>query len=348
MRKHFRYSRERKNPFLRLTAAGIPLLLMAMLLCQAAFATTYVITDGPRVYTYTAFTSDPQTVLEGAGVELDERDSYTADASAITINRAQSITVVYHGKASQVSSQGETVQQLLSRLDIEPEEEDVLSLPPETPVQDGMILRIDRVVRQQQTYTVTDIRKEIPCTADYLPAGTEDTLAAGHDGELLRTVEVTYTNGVETQRNILKEDVISPSAPRIVATGTGNPLPAFDPGAIPRIGPDTITLPTGEILTYTHTGKIRATAYTHTDKGCNTVTATGSTVHIGTVAVDPRYIPYGTRMFIMASDGSYVYGVAEAEDCGGDIIGDRVDLYLPTFEDCIAFGRRDCTVYFLG
>ena len=92
---------------------------------------------------------------------------------------------------------------------------------------------------------------------------------------------------------------------------------------------------------------VRATAYTHTDAGCTSTTATGSRVHRGTVAVDPRYIPYGTRMFIMASDGSYIYGLAEAEDCGGDIKGDRVDLYLPNYQECMAFGRRRCTVYFL-
>ena len=78
------------------------------------------------------------------------------------------------------------------------------------------------------------------------------------------------------------------------------------------------------------------------------ITATGTTVHWGTVAVDPRYIPYGTRMFIAASNGSYVYGIAEAEDCGGDIKGDRMDLYMPTYEQCMEFGRRVCTIYFLG
>ena len=53
-------------------------------------------------------------------------------------------------------------------------------------------------------------------------------------------------------------------------------------------------------------------------------------------------------MIIVASDGSYVYGIAEAEDCGGDIKGDRMDLYMPTYAQCIEFGRRTCTVYFLG
>ena len=74
---------------------------------------------------------------------------------------------------------------------------------------------------------------------------------------------------------------------------------------------------------------------------------TGTTVHKGTVAVDPRYIPYGTRMFIVSNDGAYVYGIAVAEDCGGDIKGDRMDLYFPTFDECIQFGRRVCTIYFL-
>ena len=45
--------------------------------------------------------------------------------------------------------------------------------------------------------------------------------------------------------------------------------------------------------------------------------------------------------------GAYVYGIAVAEDCGGDIKGDRMDLYFPTFNECIQFGRRVCTIYFL-
>ena len=85
----------------------------------------------------------------------------------------------------------------------------------------------------------------------------------------------------------------------------------------------------------------------YTDAGCDMTTYTGTTVHKGTVAVDPRYIPYGTRMFIVSNDGAYVYGISVAEDCGGDIKGDRMDLYFPTFDECIQFGRRVCTIYFL-
>ena len=80
----------------------------------------------------------------------------------------------------------------------------------------------------------------------------------------------------------------------------------------------------------------------------NDITATGSKVHKGVVAVDPDVIPYGTRMFIVANDGSYVYGLSTAEDCGGAIQNNRLDLYFDTADQCFQFGVRDCTVYFLG
>lgn len=348
MRKRFRYLRERKKALPRALILGLPGLLLAAAMSQAAFATTYVITDGGRTYSCTAFTDDPAQILDRAGLELDEYDSYTTGETTITINRAQSILLIYHGHESRISSDGETVGRLLRRLELELVPEDVLSVPEETETYDGMVLRIDRVLQKNQTYTVALPGTIRYCNADALPTGTETVLVSGRDGALRRTAEVTYINGIETRREITSETLITAPRDAIIATGSGAPIPPFDLHALPRIDSRTITLPTGEVLTYTHTADVRATAYTHTDEGCNNITATGSRVHIGTVAVDPRVIPYGTRMFIMASDGSYVYGIAEAEDCGGDIIGDRMDLYLPTYEDCIAFGRRVCTVYFLG
>ena len=82
--------------------------------------------------------------------------------------------------------------------------------------------------------------------------------------------------------------------------------------------------------------------------GCELITSTGTTVRSGTAAVDPRFIPYGTRMLIVSHDGERYYGIATAEDCGGAIKRDRMDLYFPTYQECIEFGRRRCTIYFLG
>ena len=88
-----------------------------------------------------------------------------------------------------------------------------------------------------------------------------------------------------------------------------------------------------------------ATAYTSGYGGADNCTATGTAVRKGVVAVDKNVIPLGTKMYIVSSDGSVVYGMATAEDTG--VRGNKVDLYYDTYQQCINFGRRSCTVYIL-
>ena len=64
------------------------------------------------------------------------------------------------------------------------------------------------------------------------------------------------------------------------------------------------------------------------------------------MAVDKNVIPLGTKMYIVAADGSVVYGTAVAADTG--VPGENiVDLYYDTYQQCINFGRRTCNVYIL-
>ena len=350
MRHAKRRATKRNHFFLRLSAILLPVILVVVGLSQTAFAKTYVITDGDRVVTYTTFATDPTEILGQAGMDLQEDDTYvTTGSTGITIRRAQTVYICYHGEWMEVSTPGETAGELLARMNLDVDGEDVLSHSLETPTFDGMELRVDRVVCQQETYTSTLEHETTYCTDATIPEGHREVLTQGRDGELRCTANVTYINGVETEREVLSQDVTIAPVTEIVAQGTGTAAEtAVDPEAMPIIGDGYITLPTGEVLTYTDTATVRATAYTHTDAGCDLITATGSTVHVGTVAVEPRYIPYGTRMFIVANDGSYIYGISEAEDCGGAIKGDRVDLYFPTYAECMAFGWRTCTIYFLG
>lgn len=342
----------RKVFLIRLYIVLLSLILVLALLAlisQAALAKTYVVTDGDRVVTYTTFASEPETVLEQLGLSLNQNDTYTTQAvegaAAITVRRAQKITVHYHGQTTLVTGFGETAGELLSRLGLDVTGEDVVSHGLEEETYDGMELRVDRPEILRQVYTAAIPHPVSRCSDPTLPVGTEAVLTPGTDGEMRCTAEITYLGGQEAGRQVLSETVTRQPVAEIIAVGTGS-APAISEK--PVIADGRITLPTGEVLTYTRTDTVRATAYTHTDRGCDTVTATGTRVHRGTAAVDPRFIPYGTRMFIVSSDGSYVYGIAAAEDCGGDIKGDRMDLYLPTHAQCTAFGRRVCTVYFLG
>ncbi len=352
MQKLKGYALKRKMLFLYAAVILIPAVFV-LLLSQPAFATnTYVITDGTRVITYTTTATDPETVLGEAGLELDENDTYTTQAklgsSEITIHRSQTIQIILYGSEMTVTSHGETVTELLQRLNIAIGEHDVVSRALTDLTYDGLKLRIDQVITQEQTYTSTIPHGTSYCNDATLPEGMEEVVAQGVDGEILYTAEVTYVNGTEVTREILSETMTIPAVEEVIALGTGQVAAETFSGDSPIITEDRIILPTGEVLTYTSCKEFLATAYTHTDPGCDMITATGTTVRIGTVAVDPRYIPYGTRMFIMTSDGSYIYGIAVAEDCGGAILGHRLDLYMPTYWDCIQFGKQDCMVYFLG
>ena len=112
-------------------------------------------------------------------------------------------------------------------------------------------------------------------------------------------------------------------------------------------GTGTLTTASGQELAYTQVLSCKATAYT-TQRQSWKKTATGTTARVGAIAVDPRVIPYGTRMFIVSADGSITYGVATAEDCGGNIKGNRIDLFFDTYNECISFGVRTCDVYLLA
>ena len=118
--------------------------------------------------------------------------------------------------------------------------------------------------------------------------------------------------------------------------------PEPEPEPQPQPGGNTITTPDGQVLSYVDVLTCDATAYC-----IHGYTASGTPSRYGAIAVDPRYIPLGTRMYIVTTDGSWVYGIATAEDTGGAIKGYIIDLFFDDYATCIQFGRRDCTVYVL-
>jgi 3D (Asp-Asp-Asp) domain-containing protein len=77
------------------------------------------------------------------------------------------------------------------------------------------------------------------------------------------------------------------------------------------------------------------------------ITASGTKVQPGTVAVDPDVIPLGTRLYIASTDGTPDYGFATALDTGSAIKGYRVDLFMENKEDALAYGIRQVKVYIL-
>lgn len=82
---------------------------------------------------------------------------------------------------------------------------------------------------------------------------------------------------------------------------------------------------------------VEATAYTYTGNP----TATGANPRKGLIAVDPKVIPLGSQVYVEG------YGYAVAADTGGDILGEKVDVFFPTFKECINWGRRPVRLFVL-
>ena len=71
---------------------------------------------------------------------------------------------------------------------------------------------------------------------------------------------------------------------------------------------------------------------------------------IGTIAVDPKEYPYGTKLYIRSSDGSFVYGYALASDTGGFVDGAvdvNVDLFYETYRESALNSLRTVDIYVL-
>ena len=80
-------------------------------------------------------------------------------------------------------------------------------------------------------------------------------------------------------------------------------------------------------------------AYAYTGDG---ITATGTVPKYGTIAVDPSVIPYGTKVYIKELDKVFT-----AEDCGGAIKGNTIDIFMTSEAACNNWGVKYITLQIL-
>lgn len=170
-----------------------------------------------------------------------------------------------------------------------------------------------------------------------LPAGYTNVIREGEVGEKSVTYKVKYQNGKEVSREVVSETLIKAPVDKIVEYGDTDVK-----------GTSTSDKAS---FSYKYVIECKATAYdlsAEENGGYAGQTATGVPLDKGVIAVDPRVIPLGSRVYIEALDGSWSYGYAVAADTGGAIKGKRVDLCYRTRSECIQFGVRNCRVYVLS
>ena len=263
----------------------------------------------------------------------------------VTLAAGQTVTVRRNGETQTVKSRKESISRLLERMDIVPSPLETVAVNLAGPgveiTVEEEIIYYDRVVEEVAFDTVRVANPE-------MKKGTEQVVQEGVNGVRTSIYEVVFSNGQQLSRQFV-EEVDSTAVDQIVEYGTAADATVNSKSTISSVsknsdGSGTLTLADGSTLDFSAAKSMTATAYTAGHGGVDKCTATGTSVRVGTVAVDKRVIPLGTKLYIVTNDG-IVYGTAVAEDTG--VKGNKVDLYFDTYQQCINFGRRGCTVYIL-
>ena len=110
---------------------------------------------------------------------------------------------------------------------------------------------------------------------------------------------------------------------------------------------ESIVRQNGKILYFNERGKLTSTGKSYKSNASaysgHSTTATGQKPKWGTIAVDPKVIPYGTKVYIPYFNKTFV-----ANDCGGAIKGTKIDIFMNSRKECYKFGRRNIEIIVLN
>lgn len=179
-----------------------------------------------------------------------------------------------------------------------------------TPSQE--ILPVTQPVKTQSRFTFklegiteTILKKTVYINDPETEAGIDKVLEEGEDGKRVKIFKITYFEGEEYDREITSTET-TPAKDKKILRGT-------------KIVWKTYSSSDGEVR-YWKKMRVYATHYDSHCLGCNEWTATGMRAGYGVIAVDPKVIPLGSRVYVPG------YGFAIAGDTGGAIKGNIIDL----------------------
>lgn len=282
------------------------------------------------VFTYEKTVGD---FLKKEGIVLKNKDLVSPSLDE-EINKDMKITISspksYHikdgNKTIIAEASGYTVADVLENLNIKINKLDRVSLPLDEIAKEGMEIKIDRVVVEN-----IENKIEIPFETESrenkdMFEGDKNVITKGEVGQKTESLKNTYVNGVLETTEVLKSEITKDPVKEVVEVGSKKAAAAPNGKNAKRV-----------IV-------MQATAY---DPSAGSKTAMGTRARVGAVAVDPRVIPLGSKLYIESMDGFASYGYATAEDTGGAIKGNRIDLFYNSNAEANRFGRRNVKVYVL-
>jgi uncharacterized protein YabE (DUF348 family) len=190
------------------------------------YVTATVVCDGnsKTVEVLGATVSD---ALDKAGVKLSKNDYVNYDLSLpvtdglnITVVRRLSVTLTVDGKTQSCKTKAKTVKEFLNEQNVKLGKNDVVVPKLSKKLKENSKVTVKRVT----TKKITKIEK-IKYTTQYvnsssLSAGTSKVTTKGVNGKKRVVYKVTYEDGKETSRKVIKETVIKEPVDEVVSQGT--------------------------------------------------------------------------------------------------------------------------------
>ena len=293
--------------------------------------------------------------IKKAGIKLKDGDKVTpgknvpvSEDTKVEIQRAFTVTLICDGRKQKIRTTACTVEEFLLTAGIRLGEEDIVTMKLSKKLTKDAKVQVKRVTYKQ-------IKK-----SEAIPFGTEveydDSMyeeqykikRKGKEGTKVNYYKGKYIDGECVSKELIKTEVKKEPESKIVVWGS---RPSLYGGNVAKRVISELTPPyridmdeNNRPIKYKKKIVGKATAYC-----TGTVTSTGRRAQPGVVAVDPREIPYGSKLYIVSSDNRYVYGYAIAGDTGGFIHNSTtvVDLYIRGYDACKQFGRRTVEIYVL-
>ncbi len=325
-------------------AVILSLFILLTILCFIAFRSdnnTFIVYNGDAKTVYNSELSTTADFINESGIVIGEDEYFdmpetvTGRSVEIYIRKKNVLTVKVDGEEKTLYAlNGQTVSDILSEHGITLGTDDKISVPLTSDASDGLEFEITRIALSTVEETAS-----IPFTTEKrstasLDKGKSRVVQNGVAGSKKLVYSVKTENGKEVSRELVSEEVLTQPVMKIVEQGTRVPDTS-----------GTVKTWSGETLQYKKVLNMTATAYT-TERSSDKVTATGQVARVGLVAVDPKVIPLGSKLYIVAANGkSWCYGKAVAADTG--VRGNKIDLFFNTYNECISFGRKKATVYVL-
>lgn len=259
---------------------------------------------------------------------LPDLDSPVKNGMEIEIRAAEPVFVVKGDEAITLLTSDLRVSAVLAKAAIEPGPDDIVVPPVDQNVPASGVVKVVEVTFAEVTDDVrisyaTERRNDTS-----IEAGLYKTYRYGTNGVSRVNYRVRYEDGTEVSRQELSREQVTEPTAQILLVGT---LREVSRG--------------GESIRFSRAIEMRSTAYCPCAKCCGLnakgVTALGLPAKPGVIAVDPRIVPLGTRVYV---DG---YGYALAADTGSAINGNRIDVCFETHEEALRWGMRNTKIYVL-